>query len=376
MDGLCSGDLADITGGTLRLGTLPPIGGPWEPIRRVVTTNQAIRPGDVYWDLAESRSQQVANACEAFARGAVGVVTPEPATEPWAGSFVVHVPDSRRALRDVGCWARRRYRDRILALCCRPQSLLPGLVAHICHINTFRLEEGSTATGCSPANSGTSNKYNDDLLPSSMLQTPEELAIHLLHRPANQVFHVVSVNSEKKHEGNSISDLCSPHLAVINCSSCNDASEAARRIQPWLAALPTGGTAVLVHAPRELELDQYAAEAVRLVRIGVTDNCDWKIRVTNSEVSLARPASKQERVVLPVNPELPADDLAAAYVINHLLGLDHETFRTACHGLTNRHSAHECFGSNLAANATDKSRQEPRQESQHESHRRNLEFHR
>jgi UDP-N-acetylmuramyl pentapeptide synthase len=142
MDGLCSGDLADITGGTLRLGTLPPLGGAWEPIRRVVTTSHAVVPGDVYWDLTEPRSELGASVWEAFARGALGVVTAQPTIEPWAGAFVVQVQDSRRALRDVGCWARRRYRDHIVALCCSPRSPLPQLVACICHSESFGLEGG------------------------------------------------------------------------------------------------------------------------------------------------------------------------------------------------------------------------------------------
>src|SRR5690606_538970 len=98
MDGLCSGDLADITGGDLRLGILPPLGGEWEPVHRVVTDSQIVRRGDVFWDLPRSRSEPGACLEEAFARGAVGVVTSRPSVEPWAGAFIVHVQDSHRAL--------------------------------------------------------------------------------------------------------------------------------------------------------------------------------------------------------------------------------------------------------------------------------------
>jgi hypothetical protein len=179
---------------------------------------------------------------------------------------------------------------------------------------------------------------NDSLLPFSVLETPEELALYLLHRSANQAFHVISVNSEKNHGGNAISDLCCPHLAVINCSACDDASDAASRIHPWLAALPTEGTAVLVHPPRELKLDQYLTDGIRLVRVGVTENCDWRIRETRSGANLVQRGSEQGRVNLPVSPELPADDLATAYVISHLLSLDQDTFRIACRSVTNHNA--------------------------------------
>ena len=42
---LCIGDLAEIIGGQLVLASLPPLAGPYEPVRRIVVESREVRPG-------------------------------------------------------------------------------------------------------------------------------------------------------------------------------------------------------------------------------------------------------------------------------------------------------------------------------------------
>ncbi len=98
---LCVGDLVRITGGRLRLASLPPLAGEFEPVRRIVTEMSDVAEGDVYW--ARPAARGVAAECveEAYARGALGVVVVGRRVEPWAGRFVLEVNDSEQKLVDL-----------------------------------------------------------------------------------------------------------------------------------------------------------------------------------------------------------------------------------------------------------------------------------
>ena len=95
---LCLGQFAEITTGHLRFGSLPPLAGDLEPVRRIVTDSLSIGPGDVFviLDLDPYRNSLRAN--EAFDRGAFGVLMTPGKIEPWAGRFILDVCDPRAAL--------------------------------------------------------------------------------------------------------------------------------------------------------------------------------------------------------------------------------------------------------------------------------------
>jgi hypothetical protein len=91
---LCLLDLAELTGGYIRYGAMPPREGDLLAIARIRFDARRIEPGDVYWCL-------VAKACDAelaLLRGAAGVVIPGRHVEPWPGRFSLEVEDSLEAL--------------------------------------------------------------------------------------------------------------------------------------------------------------------------------------------------------------------------------------------------------------------------------------
>jgi UDP-N-acetylmuramyl pentapeptide synthase len=108
----CIGELAEIVGGALRLGLLPPLAGPFEPIRRIVVESREAGPGDVYWALAATGYQGAYLAEDAYLRGALGVVASGRHVEPWAGKFSLHVPDANAALQRFAAFASRNVRRR------------------------------------------------------------------------------------------------------------------------------------------------------------------------------------------------------------------------------------------------------------------------
>jgi hypothetical protein len=90
-------DLAEFTGGEVRLASMPPLAGELTPIDRILLKPSAIEPGDVFWCLAADR-------CDielAFFRGAIGVVCTNRAANPWPGRFVLLVNDAVAALESL-----------------------------------------------------------------------------------------------------------------------------------------------------------------------------------------------------------------------------------------------------------------------------------
>jgi hypothetical protein len=119
MTELCATSLAHTVRGALRLSSLPPLGGAWEPVYAVRLDASQIQPGDVLLTgpgLDERVVGRRQFAEEAFARQAVGIVTGYRQTEPWAGTFVVNVSDAREALMLLAARQRRLFRGSFVAI--------------------------------------------------------------------------------------------------------------------------------------------------------------------------------------------------------------------------------------------------------------------
>jgi UDP-N-acetylmuramoyl-tripeptide--D-alanyl-D-alanine ligase len=112
---LSTGELADIVGGRLRLGSMPPLGGDLEPVGRFAIDSRSVQPGDVFWGLS-TQPDRGNLAEEAFARGALGVVVSGRRVEPWAGRFSIEVDDPKWALWQLGRTMRSRYDGRVIAV--------------------------------------------------------------------------------------------------------------------------------------------------------------------------------------------------------------------------------------------------------------------
>jgi hypothetical protein len=92
---LCLRDLAELTGGELRLAAMPPRDGEFSIVRQLVLSAELAGEGDVYWCLG----RRDCAAELAFLRGALGVVTADWRIEPWPGRFCLLVDDSIEALK-------------------------------------------------------------------------------------------------------------------------------------------------------------------------------------------------------------------------------------------------------------------------------------
>ena len=93
---LCLQDMADLTGGELTLGLMPPLAGAWEAVGRIIFAAQEVQPSDVLWCLNDDGCD-----CQvAFSRGAAGVVSQQRLT-PWPGRFCLQVEDGALALSQV-----------------------------------------------------------------------------------------------------------------------------------------------------------------------------------------------------------------------------------------------------------------------------------
>jgi UDP-N-acetylmuramyl pentapeptide synthase len=109
-------ELAEIVGGRLRLGDMPPLGGVWEPTGRVTVDAQSINDGDV---LLATAVNLAANRCcidEAFQRGALGVIAAGKIIEPWAGKFSIQVDDAQWALWQLARSSRQHFDRRVIAV--------------------------------------------------------------------------------------------------------------------------------------------------------------------------------------------------------------------------------------------------------------------
>ncbi len=102
-------DVVDATGGAPE-GP----GGPGTAFGAVSTDTRTLRPGDLFVALRGPRYDGHDYLAEAAARGAAGVVLHR--GEAPAGVAAVRVPDTLRALGDLGRWVRRRLGLRVIAI--------------------------------------------------------------------------------------------------------------------------------------------------------------------------------------------------------------------------------------------------------------------
>ena len=122
---LCLGRLVEITAGQLSLGSLPPLAGDYQPIRRIVFDSQKVQTGDVYWDIetgVDGKSRTTSPAEHALMLGGLGAVVVGRRVEPWAGRFVLYVDDPINRLLELirCCPVEARPSTFVIGESCRP----------------------------------------------------------------------------------------------------------------------------------------------------------------------------------------------------------------------------------------------------------------
>ena len=96
--------LAELIGGRLRMGALPPLAGPYESVGRIVPTDALLRRGDVVL----VRPEESTCLEHWLLNGASGVIAPN-SCEPTAGGFCIEVDDTADSLRTLAAFHRDAF---------------------------------------------------------------------------------------------------------------------------------------------------------------------------------------------------------------------------------------------------------------------------
>ena len=125
--------IAELVGGQLRFGPLPPLDGQSETVQRILPSCQRVRQRDVVLWCGQSGNKHAEAECfleEAFLRGALGVIAMR-SVAPLAGCFCLRVADPHVALCQLASQlARQACGQRVLIV----DSLTPSPLYHLlCH---------------------------------------------------------------------------------------------------------------------------------------------------------------------------------------------------------------------------------------------------
>lgn len=253
---LSIGELARITGGRLRLASLPPLGGLLEPIGRIVTRMSDVAEGDVFWVSTTANGRQEEFIEAAYARGALGVVLAGRRIEPWAGRFVLEVKDSVRALFDVAAASRKQYTGGVVAVIqSDPQPPVAGWLAAVLEAHYPRVCRIKATHGLG------------------------DLAAAVCNWPAETDFAVVELNPSLEGEAVQGVRLCCPHAGVI-AAFAEDGKE---RRAKWDCQKESLAAAIAAFLPNgwlivdgeDLELNRICElRRCRLMRVGCDLGCD------------------------------------------------------------------------------------------------------
>jgi hypothetical protein len=221
---LSIGELADITEGRLLWSNLPPLGGRLEPVERLAFDTRRVSAGDVLWCMSSSCWDHPAASCEAFRRGAVGVVG-ERFAAPWAGSFSLQVPNAVEALARLATHARRQFRGKLIAVAAGAQT------AVYCRALQAVLRDFGVGETCKVL------RRRGDWVPTGLVNLSPKWD-----------FAVLPLLDPEKE---SILRLSYPHVAVITPDVRCTREPASRLVLPWL---PESGQLIEADTIREAAL--------------------------------------------------------------------------------------------------------------------------
>lgn len=253
------------------MGSLPPLGGAWEPIRRVTANSESVMAGDVFWELSsDTPNERVGSAMHAMMRSALGIVTTDSRVEPWAGAFRLHVADAARAFVDMARWVRQQCHGPVIELIGgRQAELAAGLIGVILEVS--RGEQTRMISGATEV---------DRVL--SLLEGDEYAASTIINRSP-------IVNSDSIEN----STLCCPEIVAITCSRIGRSSEmtsqekVASHIGSWLSKRADHGVLVLnADDPRLCWATINCPESIRW--IGSNSHLDLTVRYVGTRDGVRR----------------------------------------------------------------------------------------
>ena len=225
MTNLSIGELADIVGGRLRLGSMPPLGGALEPVGRLSVDSTAVRPGEVYWALPTDCNEACA-AEAALARGAAGVIVAGRRVEPWAGTFSIEVDDTKWALWQLGRAVRAKLLGQVVAV-----------VGELGKTTTAQMIDAVLAERfCGGSVADTQRHAESQHI---------GLALELAALDEEHDYTICELHGNCTSELSSQAQLCRPQIAVVTSPTEGRKQADTQRFADLLASLPEDGWAVL-----------------------------------------------------------------------------------------------------------------------------------
>jgi UDP-N-acetylmuramoyl-tripeptide--D-alanyl-D-alanine ligase len=307
-------ELRTITGGRLRLGSMPPRDGETTQVGPIVTDSRRVQPDTVFWGLKGTQFDGACFAEDALVRGASGVVVSGRTVEPWAGRWSLEVDNGLDALRNLASWHRNQFTGTMIGV--------TGSVGK----TTTRLMIDCVLGSKFPGTTSPQNYNNHVGVPLSLLQ----LEPH--HR-----YGVLELAASGPHEIGTLAALCQPQFGVItrigeaHLGGFGTLQALAETKAELLDALPATGIAVL--NGDDPWLHRMASRSSAPVRwVGRGSNCDvMAVNVHFHEGELRFRVDRQVYVV-PVWGRHHLTSALAAIAVGLEFGMTHREIADALRG--------------------------------------------
>ncbi len=228
-------ELAEIVGGRLNFGTMPPVDGDGLSMGRIVTDSRQVTPDDVFWALAGSRHNGAHFVDEAFERGATGVVVARRDVEPWAGRWSLRLDDAEWGLWQLAEATRCRFAGQVIAVA--------GSVGKTDTRQMIDAVVGSRLRGAA-------STHSDD--------HHQSVVLNIVAWSEEHEYAVLELDARKRDAARAVARLSAPHIGVItdagdaNVSNFDGEQTHVQSSEELLEAISSDGWAVLNRDDRAL----------------------------------------------------------------------------------------------------------------------------
>lgn len=274
--------LRDITGGQLRLASMPPRHGETTHVGPVVTDSRRVQAEMVFWGLPGSKFDGACFAEDALVRGASGVVVAGREVTPWAGRWSLQVEDALKSLWALARWHRRRFAGRMIAV--------TGSVGKTTTRLMIDAVLGSKFSGTtSPHN------YNNHV----------GVPLSLLRLEAEHDYAAIELAANRPDEIATLTELCRPQVGVVSriaeahLGGFGSQQALAEAKTDLIAALPTDGIAVLNGDDAWLRRLAHRTQA-KIVWVGREGDCQVVAHDIRCRGGLLQFRVEQQRYRVPV----------------------------------------------------------------------------